>query len=375
VIAIIGILVGLLLPAVQAAREAARRMSCSNNLRQVGLGVHNYHSTYNVMPPGSGGTNSGLAPVVPPISGGPAIQPDNNNRLNCLLVGILPFIEQQPLWEKISSPFLHSNGTLTFAGMGPSANFPSADYSPWGVQVNTYLCPSHPPGTSNVGFGHTSYAQNIGDCLQQNTTDLGTSPTTKRGMFIKHRRVTQGQVVRHEVLSFKDCIDGLANTALIIEFCFSTGRNEILGNVIDSPTVNFNGATTAPSACKAFADPNRPAFLKVPPSSGTFRDNRRGSLWIEGRGDFAGVATILPPNSPSCIANQSALNSAASYHRGGCQIVMGDGATRFITENVESGNLNATPATFTGNTNGGRPSPYGVWGAVGSRDGGENASL
>lgn len=94
VIAIIGILVGLLLPAVQAAREAARRMSCSNNFKQIGLALHNYHSAYKNLPMNSGGTYEN------PRGG------DFHNRFNLSwLVGILPFIEQQGLWDQISNPF------------------------------------------------------------------------------------------------------------------------------------------------------------------------------------------------------------------------------------------------------------------------------
>ena len=100
VIAIIGVLVGLLLPAVQAAREAARRMSCSNNFKQIGLGMHNYHAAYQMFP----STWDGSTP--------------NGYRVNLNLVGILPFIEQQALWEQLSNP--SQQGTTNFDPMGAS---------------------------------------------------------------------------------------------------------------------------------------------------------------------------------------------------------------------------------------------------------------
>ena len=97
VIAIIGILVGLLLPAVQAAREAARRMSCSNNFKQIGIGMHNYHSAFKQIP--NTGTGTGVV-----VDSGIR----NSNRHNRLFlswsVSILPQIEQQGLWDHISQP-------------------------------------------------------------------------------------------------------------------------------------------------------------------------------------------------------------------------------------------------------------------------------
>ena len=96
VIAIIGVLVGLLLPAVQAAREAARRMSCSNNFKQIGLGLHNYHSAYKNLPKNCGGTYR-----IRNINSGDL---SNRNWLSWL-AGTLPFVEQQALWEQIANPF------------------------------------------------------------------------------------------------------------------------------------------------------------------------------------------------------------------------------------------------------------------------------
>ncbi len=103
VIAIIGVMVGLLLPAVQAAREAARRMSCGNNFKQLGLGLHNYHAAYNRLPQHGGGTPSG-----------PAI---HNQLFLSILVPMLPFVEQQSLWEQISNQLVV--GSTTYPPMGP----------------------------------------------------------------------------------------------------------------------------------------------------------------------------------------------------------------------------------------------------------------
>ncbi len=126
VIAIIGVMVGLLLPAVQAAREAARRMSCGNNFKQLGLGLHNYHAAYNRLPQQGGGTNGG---------GG-----TNNGLFLSILVPMLPFVEQQSLWEQISNPL------GTYPAMGP-VQWDTA-YAPWRTTVGTYRCPSDPTETA-----------------------------------------------------------------------------------------------------------------------------------------------------------------------------------------------------------------------------------
>ncbi len=129
VIAIIGVMVGLLLPAVQAAREAARRMSCGNNFKQIGLGMHNYHATYNTLASGRYGTMA------------------NSYRLNSNAVGILPFMEQQALWELVSSP--QSSGSIPAMGNTPDQDAPN--FVPWQTQVPGYRCPSDPTLLSGAG--------------------------------------------------------------------------------------------------------------------------------------------------------------------------------------------------------------------------------
>ncbi len=380
VIAIIGILVGLLLPAVQAAREAARRMSCSNNFKQLGLGLHNYHAAYNTLPAGSAGTHQAAAgaPVSP--SGG-AAGGHNNFRLG-LLVPMLPFIEQQPLWELISNPMVTAAGT--FPSMGPETWWGASgvaypvQYSPWNTQVGTYLCPSHPAPISNPHMGHANYAPCYGDSQwgQGEPYDWSafSRPGSKRGMFCMANYTGSPPKVLG-VFGMRDCIDGTANTIAMGESCFSRGAREIIGNVATVP-VGPGSPNRNASACKNAVDPNRPKFFTVGVggvtgiSSGWRLDN-----YGHGHGVSA-IVTVLPPNGPSCIHVNTGnpLSTVASYHRGGAHVLLVDGAVRFVTENVDAGSANNVAVT-TQNNNDGQESGYGLWGALGSRAGAENKSL
>ena len=171
VIAIIGLLVALLLPAVNAAREAARRVSCQNNLRQIGLAMHNYHSTYKQLPQQGSGTGIGLQTNRWWRTG-------NDASHECLsaLVGLLPFMEQQGLWSQISNP---DTKTVTGApppattrltnpprwpAMGPNPRNYSRNpgYIPWATEIPGLRCPSD-PGFGLPALGRTNYALCLGD--------------------------------------------------------------------------------------------------------------------------------------------------------------------------------------------------------------------
>ncbi len=377
VIAIIGILVGLLLPAVQAAREAARRMSCSNNFKQIGLALHNYHSSYDIFPAGSGGTDQGFNETYTNFNGTTGTTSNHNALRLSAMVGLLPFMEQQPLWEKISNPLVTTFGPNTFRSMGPSGAIDGSYYPPSATQVGTLKCPSQPDGDSALNNGKNNYGFCYGDgVLQVGNTLGGGQVASRRGMFMQIRYLANPNGGRRaeNQFGFRDCLDGTANTVAMGEFVNRQGRREINGN---TARITF-AAPFTPSTCLAEVDPNRPNFFK---QTTLLWSGSHGMRWNDGHILHSGVTTCLPPNGPSCDDSNGGTNgsdrtsvpTAGSNHQGGCHVLMSDGAVRFISENVEAGNA-ANPSIANVNTNEGMESPYGVWGAMGSRNGSENKS-
>ena len=376
VIAIIGVLVGLLLPAVQAAREAARRMSCSNNFHQLGLGMHNYHSTYKQLPVQGGGTQT------PPF-------PDNNNRNTLLLlsghVGMLPFIEQQPLWERISNPLnRRTNGAIQdppFPPMGwPTwVNF----YEPWVTELAALRCPSD-PGSGLPALARTNYAFCHGDSIawvhsggRMRSGRYGWSGTDAahrcsscsgandhQPTLIEARENNRGMFRFRHNHAFRHVLDGLSHTIAMGEIATSLGAGEVNADLAYGMDEDL---MTNPSYCDSVIDPERPRFLVAgtPTIAGTNARTARGFVWADGRYPYAGFMTIRPPNGVSCVwddsVNNQGYSTAGSRHPGGAHVLMGDGAVTFVSDSIDAGDQSAAPAVAS------EESPYGLWGALGTR--------
>ena len=330
VIAIIAILVALLLPAVQQAREAARRSSCKNNLKQIGLALHNYHDTHRVFVHMMGGTSGGRP------AGGTA-NDGNEDRISGF-VCLLPFFEQGPLYDQISGPL------GIYPAFGPSRDI--GGYAPWKQKLSMILCPSNPTPATYRNFGWNvsqSYVFSMGDTI--NNWSVKT-----RGIF-----------GFQSATKMRDIIDGTSNTLMIAERgIFSDNTRDIRGLAANS---GVSTALTNPGTCFSAASGG---LYNVGQSVRS--DRHMGGLWQHGQPHFAGFCAVLPPNSPSCMANSHgdswALASASSYHTGGIQVLMADGSVRFVSENIDTGNVSAAPVTSG-------PSAYGVWGALGTKSGGE----
>ncbi len=378
VIAIIGVLVGLLLPAVQAAREAARRMSCSNNFKQIGLAIHNYHSAFKNLPGNLVGTRGGT--------------PGDNQASNQLRLGwlptILPFIEQQALWEQISNPLSRDpSGTpAPWPAMGPAPW--RNNYVPWITEVQALRCPSD-PGVGLPALGRTNYACCFGDAVEY--TEVGewrwvvpnsTHPNNAQQIQVAGR----GMFVARKYLKFRDVLDGLSNTIMAGEIATDLGDRDIRTAPIDGPGSGPLRDNPSWARDTDRIDPLRPQFWRAgenlttdnAAADGARASWARGFHWADGMPQHSGMNTILPPNA-ECVSRTEADSTWGMYppssrHQGGVHVLMADGAITFITDSIEAGDRRAR-TVYLDAGNAGIASPYGLWGALGTRASKEVASL
>ena len=377
VIAIIGILIGLLLPAVQAAREAARRMSCSNNFKQIGLALHNYHSAYKQIPTHGAGTN--------PTPAAAWFRPSdlgNRYRLSCL-VGMTPFIEQQGLWDQISNPNQdRTDGAVQnppWPAMGPTPD--RIQYIPWVNEIPTYRCPSD-PGVGLPALGRTNYAANLGDSmwLLHVAPYVNNRTRITNGRMRHARAAHRGFFMPHQEAKFRDILDGLSNTIAMGEIITALQDGDKRGNGVatnggNSGPFGFAALRNNPNLCtdNGYIDPERPQFWLPEFQQRNRRNFARGHRWASSYPIMTGITTILPPNREAC-GRYNALGTTlvappSSRHQGGAHVLMGDGAVIFMSDSVEAGNSNSPMVWLngTGTATPGSQSPYGLWGAMGTR--------
>ena len=346
VIAIIGILIGLLLPAVQAAREAARRMQCTNNLKQLGLAVQNYHDVNNALPAAramlgkSGQIHNGSMPA----GGGFGTA-----------LFILPFIEQTAMWDQI----------LIYAANGLQNPWAinKATYPAFCNPIDSFLCPSdgnaRQPSTDGHETARCNYVTSRGDSLWNNNRNpkdesSTAAKTAHRGIF------HVGEFPNMSIVT-----DGTSNTLAWSEAVSApgSGGRQIKGNLVAGISSMYNG-NSFPGPCLAVKVGTE---LDRDATSASWRAQRIA----DGQVLLQGFNTVLPPNSPNCSYsgdNVWGVASAQSNHSGGVNAAMLDGSVRFVSETVDCGDAYAN-AVSSGK------SPYGVWGAMGSAQGGETVSM
>ena len=363
VIAIIGILVALLLPAVQSAREAARRMQCANNLKQLGLALHSYHDNWDALPPMRGGTSSSV--------GFPWVFDHTSIDSLSGLVGLMPFMEQPNLFRQIEN-----------ANMGPA---PWRRTEWWETQVQALLCPSDEKTTGVLG--NSNYKFCMGTTVWRNN-DIWGEPLN--GMFgITHTQANKAMGTwyrsdisnRSKVHKFSDVRDGLSNTICMSERRIGNRNNDRdfanvawEGFVLLDRTYNHDLEYIRDQCLLTSTQHNMAGNSVVGTAGGQYLNNigiiggklkgvprnirsRPGERWADGRPYYAGFNTIISPNGPSCAEADGdfypGVYTATSRHAGVVLSLLGDGSTRKINDNID-------PA---------------VWWAVGSRAGGENAQF
>ncbi len=345
VIAVIGILLALLFPAIGAAREAARRMDCSNRLKQVSLAMSNYESVYKKYPTSRRGS---------------IISDDPYARVSGF-IPILPFMEQQALYEKLEGSISYNylaSATTSFDSLcllnffpstwmmcpAPSSSNSNYHIEPWLDQLDPLRCPSDPRREYAGEMGYTNYAFSVGDTIIDNA--IGQT----RGMF-------EASTFRR----LRDVTDGLSNTIFLSEIKVDGEMIEWLDDTVLSVPSNYSRTSGGGLNVVPNTPPVAPEFFG------------RGRRWVDGAPIFTAFNTILPPGDVS--ANHRDTDdltygnfAAASHHAGGgVNCAFGDGSIRFITGQVDCGDLSRPAPTGSGREN----SPYGIWGSMGTIAAGE----
>jgi prepilin-type N-terminal cleavage/methylation domain-containing protein/prepilin-type processing-associated H-X9-DG protein len=310
VIAIIAVLIGLLVPAVQKVRESANRAQCQNNLKQLGLAMHNYHGVYKRFPPAFKGD------VPQAYTGFPAYFFSWS-----ALAYLNPYLEQTNIYNRmdLSQPIY----------VPPTYNISLANQFAVQQVVPLFLCPSDQmmPVSSAYGvtnMGPTNYAVNVGTGTTNGGAPYG-SPWNSDGMF-RAKIGTRIAEIR----------DGTSNTAMMSESLLGAGPENVMGAIPGDPQLVY-----------AYVQIGMPVNDANCAGASTWNNaNRRGFMWATGEMRCASYNHYLTPNSttPDCVTNDLTpgegiytavgFRGARSWHDGGVNVVLGDGSVRFISQAI-----------------------------------------
>jgi prepilin-type N-terminal cleavage/methylation domain-containing protein/prepilin-type processing-associated H-X9-DG protein len=297
VIAIIAVLIGLLLPAVQKVREAAARMSCSNNLKQIGLALHNYEGANKVLPSSHWRKVWSVDPT----------NPAGHFRWSCL-AQLTPYLEQDNVYRSLDMNVpLYGGGTLQ-----PQAiPFPQ-NRTILATVLKSFLCPSDEFRTVVADRGPSNYVACVG-------SNIDGDAAVGNGIFY------QNSAVR-----ITDITDGTSNTVAFSESLLGFGGANQTGATGDVKrfykTITTNPVTQA--ACDA----------------STTLTTDRGALWADGSYNCGLFNTIPTPNNPTmdCVRHSNpAFKGPRSQHSGGVNVLMADGSLRFVRDSI-------APLTWSG---------------------------
>ncbi len=301
VIAIIAVLIALLLPAVQQAREAARQSSCKNNLKQIGLALHNYHNTHGCFPPGSfgGSTTSEIPWTVP------------NWRLH-----IFPGIDQGALFNQMD----FDSAGRTFSGSSNSGNAGKLA----GKVIPVYVCPSStldPNGITYAGsnVAHNSNRIQVPMYVGVAGASIGTAPEFPQGQNVGFQNgygiyTNNGMLLWNAVTRMRDATDGTSNIIIVAEQSGMIGNDDIRSGYYGG----YIGAT--------FPYPVT-STVQLAPGIGS-------TVWSTGLSSYR--FRVNPKTSSAGMSASYHPNTAwNSFHEAGIQVVLADGSVRFVGQSVD----------------------------------------
>ncbi|MDR0869426.1 MAG: DUF1559 domain-containing protein [Planctomycetaceae bacterium] len=370
VIAIVGILIALLLPAVQAAREAARRMQCTNNQKQLGIALHNYHSAYNAMPTFCvNAQRTGTAEDVAAAgSGSKESACCFGAKTVSVFSRLLPFMEQTAAydlipnreWVSINCGTQQSRlNALSYQGK----TFHNAAKTP----LPMFRCPSDPaPNTTAAitseaaaartvqsGGGNKEAAQDPGEPSTTGTCNYMICTGSATDFYYDLLFQTDGAFSWEKWSGVERMTDGTSNVIVFSESIIGDESNGLVDTAVGppdpfqpwarcgfNPSYGFpatNWTTTGPGLTNGLANPDIPAILV---SNTTNWMGWRGYMWLSGRPyatTFSTYSTPNPPYSDWGVSNAYGFYSARSFHPGGVNVTRGDGSVSFISETVALG--------------------------------------
>ena len=304
-ITIIGILIALLLPAVQAAREAARRVQCANNLKQIGLALHNRFAAWETFP-GLGAT--------PPTS-------------FSICARLLPYVEQQALNDLID----FEQALMLGSGGGASVNPVQALAAQ--TPVSLLLCPSDGGETrfANVlNFGAYDYLSGGGNYVSCGGSGTGTNYDL--------RYPSDGLFWSDSAIQFKDITDGTSYTIMFSESLRGTDSEAFgpqpqdaerqMASMCNQFSFNADGP-----GLQGVVNPDLASIV----SGANYWRGIRCGAWIWGREPITTFSAYMPPNTPvpDLHAKGTGFFAARSHHPGGVNVVLADGSVRFINDTIQ----------------------------------------
>jgi prepilin-type N-terminal cleavage/methylation domain-containing protein/prepilin-type processing-associated H-X9-DG protein len=287
VIAIIAVLLGLLVPAVQKVRDAAARTTCQNNLRQIGLAMHNHHATVGEFPP----ARKPFPLVFSPLA------------------RLLPYVEQENLQRLLD----FNQPPLDFFGTGTNPNDNASPDAPSKFKIKIFLCPSDAVSPRVLGsdYGATNYVA----CVGSGTVGFG--------------NVSSGDgVFWDRAVKVEQILDGSSNTAAFSETLLGNGLTSTGATPVDYKRERYvlpGGADTTPAACES--------------ATGGAWSGGRSAKWIDGHYGSVLYNHYYLPNARNWDCgngfNNKGLTAARSGHSGGVNLLLCDGSVRLVREGID----------------------------------------